>query len=553
MHNSDYWFRNAVIYGVDVSVFQDSNGDGVGDFPGLTERLDYLSRLGVTCLWVLPFYPTPDRDNGYDVADYFSVNPLNGTLGDFVEFLRAARSRGMRVLVDLVVNHTSDEHPWFQSARRDPQSPYRDYYVWSDEPVPPPEGKGTIFPGEEDGVWTWDDEAAQYFYHRFYHFEPELRHDNPRVRAEVRRIMGFWLQLGVDGFRLDAASHMIERKGIPDTDLTDPHGLLKEYRRFVSRRRGGAALLAEADVEAEHLGDFFGEGDSDDEMNLMFNFLLDNYLMLALARESAEPIVHALALMPPAPRCCQWVNFLRNLDELDLERLTEAQRREVYRAFAPKEDMRIFGRGIRRRLAPMLGGDRARLELAFSLLFTLPGTPMLVYGDEIGMGDDLSIDGRDAVRTPMQWSDSANAGFSTAESDRLPHPVISHGRFGYRKVNVAAQRADSDSFLYWIERIIRTRRECPELGWGRHTVVETGDPAVLVTRSEENGDVVLAVHNLSRRPASVDLRLTRDETRRLEPLLHDARSEVPARHRGHVELAGYGYVWYRLPATLSRR
>ncbi|MDQ2671019.1 MAG: alpha-amylase family protein [Gemmatimonadota bacterium] len=551
MRQRDLWFRNAIFYGIDVSTFQDGNGDGVGDFVGLTHRLDYLTHLGVTCIWLLPFYPTPDCDNGYDIADYFAINPLHGTLGDFVEFLREAHGRGLRVLADLVVNHTSDQHPWFRQARRDPHSPYRDYYVWSEEPIPPPPGKGTIFPGEEDGVWTWDDEAGLYYYHRFYGCEPELRHDNPRVREEIRRIMGFWLQLGVDGFRLDAASHMIEPKGLPGVELDDPHGLLKGYRRFHSRRRGDGVLLAEADVEADHLGDFFGSGD--DEMNLMFNFVLDNYLMLALARESAEPLVHALEIVPPAPASCQWVNFLRNLDELDLERLTEAQRQEVFRAFAPKEDMRIFGRGIRRRLAPMLGGNRARMELAFSLLFTLPGTPMFVYGDEIGMGDDLTIEGRDAVRTPMQWSDEANAGFSTADAARLPHPVISRGKFGYRKVNVAEQRKDPASFFTWMGHLIRTRRENPELGWGRTTIVETGNPAVLVTRAEHDGDVVIAAHNLSRKRVAVDLQIEGAAVKRMEPLLHDTRGTAPLRRRGHVDMSPYGYVWYRIPAAAETR
>ncbi|HEX2189082.1 MAG TPA: alpha-amylase family protein [Longimicrobiaceae bacterium] len=543
---SDFWYRNAVVYGVDVGTFLDSDGDGIGDFRGLTRRLDYLQGLGVSCLWLLPFFPSPNRDNGYDVTDYYGVDPRFGDLGDFVELLREAGSRGMRVMIDLVVDHTSDEHPWFRAARSDPSSPYRDYYVWTDEPPAEPRHR-PIFPGVEDSVWTWDDEAGAYYFHSFYRFQPALNHANPAVREEVERIMGFWLQLGVAAFRVDAASHMVEAKGSMRFD-GDPHDVLREYRAFAARRRGDVVLMGEADVEAGRLGEFFGRGD---ELNLLMNFLLNNYTWLALARKEAEPLVRALHLVPHGHGEGQWANFLRNLDEVDLERLTLPEREEVYRAFAPDEDMRIYGRGIRRRLAPMLKGDRKRIELAFSLLFSLPGTPLLVYGDEIGMGEDLALPEREAVRTAMQWSEDRNAGFSTADAERLASPVVQEGRFGYRMVNVAAQERDPGSLLNWMERLVRTRNGCPEWGWGDFRVLETADPAVFAHRCDRGRDALVAVHNLGGRPARVTLELGGGA----ETLVDLLGGEEHRRLRGTdhtLELEPYGYRWFRLGGTRSR-
>lgn len=534
------WYKNAVIYGLDVATFQDSNGDGVGDFPGLCRRLDYLADLGVTCLWLLPMFPTPDRDNGYDVMDYFGIDPRLGTFDDFLMFVRKAGERGLRVILDLVMDHTSNEHPWFRAARHDPASRFRRYYTWTDMPPPTEPGQGNIFAGQESSVWTFDEIAGQYYYHRFYHFEPDLDVTCPEVREEIKRVIDFWLSFGISGFRVDAVSHMIESPlPSPDPALRhDAHHILRDLRAFTSSRRADAALLGEADVEPNELAAFFGEGN---ELHLLYNFLLDNYLFLALATGRAEPIGRALRLLPSIPEGCQWVNFLRNLDELDLERLTEDERESVYDAFAPDQEMRIFGRGIRRRLAPMLG-DRRRLELAMSLLFSLPGAPMLVYGDEIGMGDDLSLDGRNAVRTPMQWSKARHGGFSTAPTRTLTMPVVAKGPFRYRQVNVEAQAGDPESILNAIKRFIRLRRECPEWGSGLCRVWQTGEPSVFVHSCEWRGKRLVAAHNFANKSGIVHLEQEPHHT--LVPLCSSRHREAPAPPR--LELDPYGYVWYRV-------
>jgi maltose alpha-D-glucosyltransferase/alpha-amylase len=533
------WYKNAVFYGLDVETFQDSNGDGIGDFPGLISRLDYLVDLGVTCLWLLPFYPSPNRDNGYDVTDYFGIDPRLGTFDDFLRFVHKSGERGLRIMIDLVMNHTSDQHPWFVAARHDRTSRFRQYYTWTDVPPPTDPGKGNIFPDQESTVWTYDEIAGQYYYHRFYRFEPDLDLSCPDVREEIKRVMDFWLAFGVAAFRVDAVSHMIESpiSGTDPSFAHDPHQVLRDLRAHASSRRPDVALLGEADVEAHELAAFFGEAD---EMHLLYNFLLDSYLFLGLATGKAEPIARALRLLPSIPDECQWVNFLRNLDELDLERLTEDEREMVYHAFAPQRHMRIFGRGIRRRLAPMLG-DRRRLCMAFSLLFSLPGAPMLVYGDEIGMGEDLSQEGRNAVRTSMQWSNQRHGGFSTAPEQALPSPVVMNGPFSYRQVNVAAQEHDSDSTLSHVKRLIRLRRACPEWGSGRFRVLETGEPGIVAHSGEWKGEQVIAVHNLLDKPGTVHLERTPDSS--LTLLLSSEHRE--AAPRGPSDIDPYGYRWYR--------
>ncbi|NEU58401.1 alpha-amylase family protein [Halorussus sp. MSC15.2] len=539
MGGSDHWYKNSVVYAVDVKRFDDSDGDGVGDFHGLTDRLDYLSRLGVDCIWLLPFFPSPMRDNGYDVADYYGIDDRLGTLGDFAEFLHGAENRGIRVLVDLVVNHTSDQHPWFQKAREDPDSKYRDYYAWTDDPESASVDAETIFPGQEESVWTYDEVADAYYFHRFYDYEPGLNLSNPDVRQEIRNIMGFWLRLGVDGFRLDAASHMVEAKGLESTRPDDPHGIVRNFRSFVTKRKGDAVLLGEVDEEPRRLGEFFGDGD---ELNLLFNFLLDNYLFLGLARENVEPVVEGLRLLPSVPTEGQWLNFLRNLDELDLERLTESERRDVFEAFAPEENMRIFGRGIRRRLAPMLDDGR-QLRLAYSLLFSLPGTPMVVYGDEIGMGDDLSLAGRDAVRTPMQWSSEVNAGFSDAPAEQLVAPVVDEGEYGYENVNVLDQQFDPDSLFNWVQRLVHLRKQNPEVGWGEFDLVETTPPGVMVHRCTWDGRSVVAVHNLADEETTVSFELP--ETTQLVDMFADRDYEPLDGTTHEFAVSPYGYRWLR--------
>ncbi|HEX6293261.1 MAG TPA: alpha-amylase family protein [Herpetosiphonaceae bacterium] len=542
MGMSDRWYENAIIYCLDVDTFQDSDGDGDGDFAGLTKRLDYLAGLGVTCIWLLPFYPSPNRDNGYDVTEYYGVDPRLGTLGDFVEFMREARERGMRVIVDLVVNHTSDQHPWFQAACRDKRSPFRDFYVWSEE-KPADAHEGVVFPGKQDAVWTYSEEAGAYYFHRFYEHQPDLNINNPAVRAEIFKIMGFWAELGVSGFRVDAAPFLIELKGIDDPEIDDPYLYLKEMHEFLTARRGDAILLAEANVSPDKIAAYFGDGD---KMHMLFNFLVNQPLFLALAREQAAPLIKALDALPEIPTWGQWANFLRNHDELDLGRLSDAERGEVFKQFGPEEHMQLYERGIRRRLAPMLGGDQARLALAYSLLFTLPGTPVLRYGEEIGMGDDLSLEERESVRTPMQWSPEENGGFSKAPRKKLVRPVISGGSYGYQRVNVAAQSRDPRSLLNTIERMIRTRKVCPEFGWGQAQIMDTGEASVFAHRCEWDGGIVLAVHNLSSKACPVTLDLSEYEAGHLVDLLGDREYRRFDGGKHQIELEGYGYRWFRV-------
>ncbi|MBW3558058.1 MAG: alpha-amylase family protein, partial [Actinobacteria bacterium] len=383
---SDLWWKNAVVYCLDVETFLDWDGDGIGDLRGLTERVDYLAGMGVSCLWLMPFYPSPNRDDGYDIVDFYGVDPKLGTLGDFVVLVRSAKDRGMRVIVDLVVNHTSDRHPWFRSARSSRTSPFRDFYVWADEPPPNPTA-GVVFPDAEDSIWSWDEKAGQWYLHHFYSHQPDLNIANPAVRDEIARITGFWLELGVDGFRIDAVPYLIETGGIEGAAELDPHALVKHLRSFISRRRGDAVLLGEVNLEPEPLRAFFGDAHGD-ELHMLFNFPVMQAMYLALARRDARPLAKALRQLPEIPEACQWATFVRNHDELTLDQLSENERAEVFAAFGPDEGMQLFGRGLRRRLPPMLDGDQRRVRLVYSLLFSLPGTPVLFYGEEIGMGEN---------------------------------------------------------------------------------------------------------------------------------------------------------------------
>jgi maltose alpha-D-glucosyltransferase/alpha-amylase len=539
---SDLWWKNAVIYCLDVELFKDGNNDGVGDLPGLTGQVDYLAGLGVTCVWLMPFYPTPNRDNGYDIADYYGVDPRLGTLGDVVEFLRAARERGIRVIADLVVNHTSVDHPWFQAAREDRNSPYRDFYVWVDEP--PADGpKDVVFPGQETSNWQFDERAGQYYLHRFYKSMPDLNIANPKVRDEIHKVVGFWLELGMSGFRVDAAPFLIELTGVDQAGMGDPHEYLRDLRAFLDRRRGDAILLAEANLPPADQRRFFGDEDGD-EMHMLFNFITNQKLFLAIVRQQAAPLAEALNQLPSIPDTSQWANFVKNHDELSLDKLQEAEREEVFAALAPSQDMRIYGRGIRRRVPPMLGGDQRRLELVYSLLFALPGTPVLLYGEEIGMGDDLAVEGRGSVRIAMQWADEANCGFTSAPP-RVP--VREDGDFGCRRVNVCDQRHDPQSLLNWTERLIRTRKETPELGWGSSRVVAAGDPAVLALRCDWRGSTVLTVHNFADQATQAQLELPREDLDTgVVELFADRAYERLKTPANPVPVDGYGYRWFRL-------
>ncbi|MFG1798607.1 alpha-amylase family protein [Micromonospora carbonacea] len=542
----DRWYSEAVVYCLDIDTYADSDGDGVGDIRGLIGRLDYLARLGVTCLWLHPIHPSPNRDDGYDVTDFYNVDPRFGTLGDFAELLHQAQNRGIRVIIDLVVNHTSDQHPWFVSARSSPDSPYRDWYVWADH-EPADRHQGMVFPGEQNETWTYDRTAKAWFYHRFYKYQPDLNFANPQVRAEVKKIVSFWLQLGVSGFRMDAVPFIIELTEPGNPDSPKDFEFLTELRQHVQWRRGDAVLLAEANVEPDELPTFFGDGSgSGNRIHMLFDFMLNGRLMLALARRDPEPVIEALRDTPTLPAGGQWATFLRNHDEIDLSRLTATQRDQVYAEFGPEEHMRIYDRGIRRRLAPMLGNDRRRVELAYALQFSLRGTPVLRYGEEIGMGEDLSLPGREAIRTPMQWSFKPNAGFSTADPEKLVRPVIDSGDYSYEKVNVTAQRGDPRSLLSWFERMIRTLREAPEIGSGSTTHIDVPMPAgVLAHRADGPTGAMVFLHNLGTDDVEVDLGSLAAEADLPMDVLADRRYGEVGK-LDSLKLAGYGYRWIRL-------
>jgi len=544
---ADLWYKNAIVYSLDVETFMDSDGDGVGDFPGLTQRLNYLAGLGVTCLWLLPFYPSPNQDNGYDVMDYYNIDPRLGTLGHFVEFMHEAEERGIRVLVDLVVNHTSDQHPWFQASRSDPNSQYRDYYVWLKE-KPEHVQVSPAFAGVQQSVWTYDEQAQAYYLHRFYRHQPDLNVANPAVREEICRIMGFWLELGVSGFRIDAAPFLIEPVGMEGATLESLQNILPEMREFVSNHQSDAILLAEANVPPDKVSLYFGEGK---KMNMLFSFLLNQYMFLALAREQADTLVKGVEVLPEIPHVGQWLNFVRHHDELTLDRLNQSEQQEVFQAFAPQENMQIYGDGIRRRLAPMLCGDRRHMELVYSLLLTLPGTPMIRYGDEIGMGDDLSLEERNSVRTPMQWSKEKNGGFSSAPLDQLARPVISDGEYGYEQVNVISQQRDPGSFLNWMERAIRTRKQCLEFGWGNWQTLETDVSSVFAHSCKSKGNTVIAIHNLSDQPCTVTLKSYSGDLKQWSEVFGDRQYEPFNASLPCFDLEAYGYRWFQISNTVS--
>jgi maltose alpha-D-glucosyltransferase/alpha-amylase len=540
---NDLWYKNAIIYCLSVGSYMDANGDGVGDFQGLMRRLDYLHGLGVTAIWLMPFQPSPMRDDGYDITDYYGVDPRYGTLGDFVEFTHGCKQRGIRVLIDLVVNHTSNQHPWFKEARGDANSPYRDWYVWAEQ-KPPGAELGVVFPGVQLSTWDHDETAQAWYFHRFYDFQPDLNTSNPLVQAEILKIMGFWLQLGVSGFRMDAVPFVIAKKGADQTEPVEQYGMLREFREFLQWREGDAIILAEANVLPDSDLQYFGN--DGDRLHMMFNFQVNQNLFYALAAADTRPLVAALEATRAKPDTAQWGNFLRNNDELDLGRLSEKQRGVVFEQFGPEPGMQLYERGIRRRLAPMLNGDRPRLELAYSLLMTLPGTPVIRYGDEIGMGDDLHLSERSCARTPMQWSDEPHGGFTRSDTPILP--VISQGPYGFEQINAARQRRDPNSMLNWTERIMRMRKEVPEIGWGSFVVLSSGAPEVLVIRYDWRNNTVLFVHNFAAAPRDLCLELeaTAGEKQDLVNLLSEDHSYPDDGGKHHVLLEPYGYRWYRV-------
>jgi maltose alpha-D-glucosyltransferase/alpha-amylase len=538
---NDLWYKNAIIYCLSIATYMDANGDGIGDFRGLMNRLDYLQGIGVTAIWLMPFQPSPFRDDGYDIADYYGVDPRYGTLGDFVEFTHGCKQRGIRVIIDLVVNHTSDKHPWFQEARSDPKSKHRDWYVWSKK-KPKHAEDGVVFPGVQKSTWNYDKLARAWYFHRFYDFQPDLNTSNPRVQAEILKIMGFWIQLGVSGFRMDAVPFVIAKKGADVTAPAEQYDMLRIFREFLSWRQGDAIILAEANVEPKTDLEYFGA--SGERLQMMFNFAVNQHLFCAIAIGDSRPLIKALKATKTSESTAQWGQFLRNHDELDLGRLTNEQRQAVFAAFAPDDDMQLYGRGIRRRLAPMLQGDRRRLELAYSMMMALPGTPVLRYGDEIGMGENLRLPERNCARTPMQWSTEPQGGFTKSEKPILP--VISGGAYGFEHVNVAQQRRDPNSLMNWMERMIRMRKEAPEIGWGEFSILQTRTPEVLAIRYDWRNNSVLIVHNLSAIPREVRLEVGVEDSDCLVNLLSGENSNSDASGKHRLLLDPYGYRWFRV-------
>ncbi len=542
------WYKDAVIYQVHVKSFRDSNRDGYGDFGGLMEKLDYIQSLGVNALWLLPFYPSPLKDDGYDIALYEAINPTYGTLDDFKAFMAEAHRRDLKVITELVINHTSDQHPWFQRARRAPKgSPERDFYVWSDDPHKY-SGTRIIFTDTETSNWTWDPVAEQFFWHRFFSHQPDLNFDNPAVRAAIIEVMHFWLRLGVDGLRLDAIPYLIERDGTNCENLPETHDVLKELRAALDAEFPGRIFLAEANQWPPDVRPYFGEGD---ECHMAFHFPLMPRMYMALRREDYTPIVEIMEQTPAIPDVCQWAIFLRNHDELTLEMVTDEERDYMYSEYARDPRMRI-NVGIRRRLAPLLDGGRRQIELMNALLFSMPGTPIIYYGDEIAMGDNIYLGDRNGVRTPMQWNDGKNAGFSEADAAALYSPVITDMPYGYMAVNIEAQERTTTSFLRWMRRTLSVRQKYQAFGRGTFTPLRCGNKRVLIYLRRYEDQVILCVNNLSRYAQPVELELREFEGYTPVELYSDAPFPKIGKLPYFLTLGPHTFFWFRLDRPAAK-
>lgn len=538
--SSEVWYKNAIIYGIDVEVFADGNGDGIGDFVGLIGKLDYLKDLGVNCIWLLPFYPSSNRDNGYDIVDYYSIDPRFGHIRDFERFVKEAKKREIRVIIDLVIHHTSDEHPWFQEAKRSVLSKYRNFYVWT-EKIPSGKQPSPAFPGVEKSVWEYEKNTRSYYFHDFYKFEPDLNIVNPVVRQEIFNIMEFWLSFGITGFRVDAATMLFDRKGIKGTELKDSGDFMEKMHAFVTSRNPEALLLGEADVKDGKIEHFFGDGN---RMSLLYNFLLNRYLFLSLAQENADGAEERLATLPQPPRNAQWVNFLRNNDELNINQLESWGRKIVFETFAPEKRMKIYNRGIRRRLAPMLNGDKKRILMCFSLLFSLPGAPLFMYGDEIGMGENLALKERASVRTPMQWNSEKNAGFSEGYPTIPNRRVICTGHFKYQNVNVHDEDNDPDSQLNVIKKMIAVRKLHSEIGCGEYKILESDSPQIFALHFEWKGKEILLCNNLSHRDLNFGVKEMYG--RQILEFFSDGVYEKKETTASDIYINGYGFRWFEV-------
>jgi maltose alpha-D-glucosyltransferase / alpha-amylase len=502
LRNDNLWYKDAVIYQLHVRAFNDSNSDGIGDFPGLTQRLGYLQELGVSALWLMPFYSSPLKDDGYDIADYTSVHPSYGTIQDFKTFLNAAHDRNIRVIVEMVLNHTSDQHPWFQESRNSQDNPKRDWYVWSDTDAKY-QGVPIIFVDTEMSNWAWDPISKEYYWHRFFSHQPDLNYGNPAVREAMWQVMKFWLDMGVDGFRLDAVPYLAEQEGTRCENLPETHAIIKDYRRRIDLAYPNKMLLAEANQGPTDVIPYFSLGD---EFHMAFHFPLMPRMFMAVKLEDRKPIIDILEQTPPIPEICQWCIFLRNHDELTLEMVTDIERDYMYDTYANDKAMRI-NLGIRRRLGPMMENDRRRIELMNGLLFSMPGTPVIYYGDEIGMGDNIYLRDRNSVRTPMQWNGGWNGGFSAADPERLYSPVISNPVYGYQAVNVESQRRSEHSLLNWMKSLIQTRNLFQVFSRGSIEFLDPPNHRVLAYVRQLAGEKVLVVNNLSSSAQAVELNL----------------------------------------------
>ncbi|MEU7740307.1 maltose alpha-D-glucosyltransferase [Nonomuraea sp. NPDC050022] len=546
-----YWYKRAVFYEVLIRGFADSNGDGTGDIKGLISKLDYLQWLGVDCLWLLPLYESPLRDGGYDIADFMKILPEFGDLGDFVKLVDEAHKRGMRVIADLVMNHTSDAHPWFQAARHDPEGPFGDFYVWSDNDSSYPDAR-IIFIDTETSNWTYDQVRGQYYWHRFFHHQPDLNYENPAVQDAMLEVLRFWLDLGIDGFRLDAVPYLFEEEGTNCENLPRTHDYLKRIRKEVDRLYNDRVLLAEANQWPSDVVEYFGDPvGGGDECHMAFHFPLMPRIFMAVRRESRYPISEILAQTPKIPEHCQWGIFLRNHDELTLEMVTDEERDYMYTEYAKDPRMRA-NVGIRRRLAPLLENDRNQIELFTALLLSLPGSPVLYYGDEIGMGDNIWLGDRDGVRTPMQWDPDRNAGFSDCDPGRLYLPVIMDPIYGYQGLNVEAHQKNGGSLLHWTKRMIEIRKRHPVFGLGEFTELNSSNPSVLAFVRELGDDRMLCVNNLSRFPQPVELDLRRfvgvSPVETMGGVPFPAIGELPYL----LTLPGHGFYWFTLPPAITQ-
>jgi maltose alpha-D-glucosyltransferase/alpha-amylase len=541
MTQNPAWYKDAVFYELHVKAYADGDGDGIGDFRGLMGRLDHLVDLGVDCLWLLPMYPSPQRDDGYDISNYYDIHPSYGTLDDFQRFLDAAHERGLRVITELVINHTSDQHPWFQEARSSTDNPRRDWYVWSDTDDKY-RGVRIIFVDTELSNWTLDPVSKAYYWHRFFSHQPDLNFDNPAVQEEMWNVMKFWLDMGVDGFRVDAVPYLIEREGTSCENLSETHEIVRFLRKRLDEHFPGRLLLAEANMWPEDVRPYFGDGD---EFHMAFHFPIMPRIFMSLRLEDRKPIVEIVERTPPIPDGCQWGIFLRNHDELTLEMVTDAERDYMYEEYARDPKARI-NLGIRHRLAPLIDGDRRRLELLNGLLMSLPGSPIVYYGDEIGMGDNIYLGDRNGVRTPMQWNNGWNAGFSSTDPERLYLPLISNPLYGYQTVNVEAQRRSESSLLNWMRRLIRVRRSSPVFSRGTIQFLRPANHRVLAyLRSLEN-ETILVVNNLASTAQAVELDLKAQSgaipIEMFGGSLFPRIGELPYM----LTLGPYGFYWFRL-------